>query len=190
MARQEARRPRGEARGRAGGAQEEGEALFGGKGTWQAGRLCLYRMVCNFWWLAVAAAAAGQWPHQQSCFVTQSSSLAAGCPVLALALAHSCSCAPQRWLSQRESPTRWSHHAAAAAAPQGLLNGREIFLSDNFVALDDANAGDDDEYKREDDEEARINDMFDQVGVMKVLLCLQVWPVHVSCVWPRVMPHV
>lgn len=45
---------------------------------------------------------------------------------------------------------------------KGLLNGREIFLSDNFVALDDANAGDDDEYKREDDEEARINDMFDQ----------------------------
>ncbi|KAF6251009.1 hypothetical protein COO60DRAFT_693819 [Scenedesmus sp. NREL 46B-D3] len=42
---------------------------------------------------------------------------------------------------------------------KGLLNGREIFLSDNFVALDDANAGDDDEYRREDDDEARINDM-------------------------------
>jgi hypothetical protein len=50
-----------------------------------------------------------------------------------------------------------------AGLPQGLLNGREIFLSDNFVALDDANAGGDDEYKREDDEEARINDMFEQV---------------------------
>lgn len=45
---------------------------------------------------------------------------------------------------------------------KGLLNGREIFLSDNFVALDDANAGGDDEYRREDDEEARINDMFEQ----------------------------
>lgn len=46
---------------------------------------------------------------------------------------------------------------------QGLLNGREMFLQDNFVALDDANAGDDEEYKREDDEEQRINDMFEQV---------------------------
>jgi hypothetical protein len=49
---------------------------------------------------------------------------------------------------------------------QGLLNGREIFLSDNFVALDDANAGGDDEYRREDDEEARINDMFEQVRLL------------------------
>lgn len=54
--------------------------------------------------------------------------------------------------------------AHAAAPLQGLLNGREIFLSDNFVALDDANAGDDDEYRREDDDEARINDMYDQVS--------------------------
>jgi hypothetical protein len=46
---------------------------------------------------------------------------------------------------------------------QGLLNGREIFLQDNFVAQDDVNAGGADEYAREDDEEARINDMFDQV---------------------------
>ena len=46
---------------------------------------------------------------------------------------------------------------------QGLLNGREIFLQDNFVAMDDANAGGADEYAREDDDEARINDMFEQV---------------------------
>eukprot|EP00879_Flechtneria_rotunda_P000405 GHRR01000499.1.p1 GENE.GHRR01000499.1~~GHRR01000499.1.p1 ORF type:complete len:428 (+),score=188.99 GHRR01000499.1:217-1500(+) len=45
---------------------------------------------------------------------------------------------------------------------KGLLNGREIFLSDNFVATDDANAGGDDEYAREDDDEARINEMFQQ----------------------------
>lgn len=43
---------------------------------------------------------------------------------------------------------------------KGLLNGREIFLQDNFVATDDAAAGGDDEYKREDDEEARIEEMF------------------------------
>ncbi|KAF8069653.1 zinc finger CCCH domain-containing protein 11 [Scenedesmus sp. PABB004] len=45
---------------------------------------------------------------------------------------------------------------------KGLLNGREIFLSDNFVATDDAAAGGADEYAREDDDEARINDMFEQ----------------------------
>lgn len=46
---------------------------------------------------------------------------------------------------------------------KGLLNGREIFLQDNFVAQDDVNAGGADEYAREDDdEEARINDMFEQ----------------------------
>lgn len=44
-----------------------------------------------------------------------------------------------------------------------MLNGREIFLQDNFVATDDAAAGDADEYQRDDDDEARINDMFEQV---------------------------
>lgn len=33
------------------------------------------------------------------------------------------------------------------------------------MAQDDVNAGGADEYAREDDEEARINGMFDQVGV-------------------------
>jgi hypothetical protein len=72
---------------------------------------------------------------------------------------------------------------------QGLLNGREIFLSDNFVALDDANAGGDDEYRREDDEEARINDMFEQVRWEQRCCCacqciLHVCCVYGSCVWP------
>jgi hypothetical protein len=52
-----------------------------------------------------------------------------------------------------------------ASSPQGLLNGREIFLQDNFVATDDANAGGADEYAREDDEDAIINEMFEQVSL-------------------------
>lgn len=47
---------------------------------------------------------------------------------------------------------------------QGVLNGREIFMQDNFVATDDAAAGGADEYKREDDDEAKINEMFEQVS--------------------------
>lgn len=46
---------------------------------------------------------------------------------------------------------------------QGVLNGREIFMQDNFVATDDAAAGGADEYQRDDDDEARINEMFEQV---------------------------
>jgi len=43
---------------------------------------------------------------------------------------------------------------------KGILNGREIFMQDNFVAVDDAGARD--EYLREDDEERRIQEMFEQ----------------------------
>lgn len=76
--------------------------------------------------------------------------------------AHTVLCDP--FLPSLNTHSPHPHSTLHTSPHQGVLNGREIFLQDNFVAQDDANAGDADEYAREDDDEARINDMFEQVG--------------------------
>jgi hypothetical protein len=67
------------------------------------------------------------------------------------------------WHSGRIEKRRLEKEAQEAERrKKGLLNGREIFLQEGFVAQDDAAASGADDFKREDDDERAIAEMFER----------------------------
>jgi hypothetical protein len=68
-----------------------------------------------------------------------------------------------QWHSAKADARRLAREEAdAERRKRGLMTGRELFQSEGFTIIDDAGAGDDADYTREDDEERRIQEMFAQ----------------------------